>query len=173
MAKKTLADLHRMAVASIGSRAPSLITIKRWSAAGKFQNKSTAESLAMIRDHFAPTPEESHPIAKTEPPAVAQEIPSSNGSLSALETKVADLESAIKKIGEQQEAVIQALNYLNGVKNSLTIKYDGVNAQQSQTIEALKGQIRAMGTDSTVTTELARIRGSLQRIQDNLSSMAR
>ena len=66
---------------------------------------------------------------------------------------------------EERNAVAQ----LSGVRTTLMTKYDAVCAQQLQTIETLRAQIKDLQQNMTLVMEVGRMRTQLQRLADSMA----
>ncbi len=175
----SLKELHAQVVAALGSDAPSHVTIKRLSAGGAFNDMTLAQAVAYVKKRAKKTTSiagQSPPAAdKTDGPPMSGALPdgAQAGQVQRLRFELAEAMAEIGKLKQDVEAARleerNAVAQLSAVRTTLMSKYDAVCAQQMQTIETLRAQIKDLQQNMTLVIEVGRMRAQLQRLTDSLA----
>ena len=175
----SLKELHAQVVATLRNDAPAYVTIKRLSAGGAFNDMTLAQAAAYLKKR-AKKPTST--AGQSSPPAVKPDSPQLGGSVSdgiqvdQVQRLRLELAKAMAEIGKLKQEIEtarmeerNAVAQLSGVRTTLMTKYDAVCAQQLQTIETLRAQIKDLQQNMTLVMEVGRMRTQLQRLADSMA----
>lgn len=187
----TLASLQAH-LKSTFANPPSLPTVKRWAAAGQLQaahvtrlsNRASrsdqggeakprprydrAKAIAAIQDiwNLDQTPQRNDPNQGTAPPAGPVAQADLGPIVQGLQAVAAQAAANTRAL----EAISQSVAQLSGVRTMLMSKYDAVNAQQSQIIEALRKRVADSESNASLARDIQSVRLVVARLVEKLGN---
>lgn len=176
-----LAELHAYLVAHFPlDKPPALITLKRWSAQGRFESfriKGTKRrSIDLEKAAKMVMGSASHPVDAEQPTTTeSPERPKSGNQSPASESvhaeALAEIAARLDGLTHTVERLSNAVNNLEAVRRALMAKYDESNTYLQRLVSNSRGSHSSMPGDSGDILTMARIAKRLQSIEEHLGAL--